>query len=69
MAPNLFYLKSSVLKNEGAGDSLSLYPYGCGDEASTHTAYIARGNAGNAVIDVEIKDDDGQQFDKVVMKV
>ena len=57
--------------NEGAGDTLTLYPYAASDERSVHTGHIAKGNAGNSLVDMGIKDvgNKGQSFDEVEIQV
>lgn len=59
---NLSKLTSTLYKNKSYLDRVALYPIGLSDISGTSIINSAKGNLGNSVIDVIIKDGDLQQF-------
>jgi len=67
---NFFYLSSGVLaNNDELRSRVTLYRMGLGKEHTEVTANVAKGNAGNTVLETQVKDWPAQQFDmeKVVV--
>jgi FkbM family methyltransferase len=67
-APNLFYLTSTVVANEGFSDHLTLYPFAASDSYSEMTLYVAEDNAGHAVLDKPISKTGKQKFFEVKIR-
>lgn len=61
---NFFYLTSGVMANrEELRSKITLYRMGLGKKHTRVVANIARGNAGNTVLEAQVKDSPSQQFD------